>query len=286
MNWLKSLLLGLCLVAFASQTLASNKIIPDHESYKDFLIEPYKPGAPTVVVFKDPYCGYCIRALKNLDRLSNYNVYMFWAGILGKSSEKKVSAILDCAAPVSQAVFDNVIARKSQVQCDKGLAQETLRLRQLNQEIVANYKPNSVPSYHFGGRKVYVSQLDRFKRNLQMNITPIQLQWERYAALKVGSQAHQGLGNAIVFLPQNSIKRPHVIKALEKDTNFSWYLVEQNCNKGSGCSETEKLSEELRLLMDVTGSDQTATVINGTVINPTRYHQYFSAGLATMLRSK
>ena len=95
------------------------RIIPDQQKYADFLLEPYKPGKPSVVVFKDPYCGYCIRALGNLERLDEYNVYMFWAGILGKRSKDKVNAIMQCNEPVSQPIFDNVMARSREVSCEQ-----------------------------------------------------------------------------------------------------------------------------------------------------------------------
>lgn len=262
--------------------------IPDQIKYQDFLLEPYKPGKPTVVAFKDPYCGYCIRALKKLDRLSDYNVYMFWAGILGSGSEKKVDEIMNCAAPISQDVFTSVINRSKAVNCQSGEPESTANLRQLNAQMVSNYNPNSVPSYYFGGRKVYVSQLDRFKKSLQMNITPIQLDWARYESLKVSNKNHQGLANAIIFLPQDSQKKAFLVDALKKDSNYSWYMVESGCRHGSQCNVREKRSEELRLLLDVNDHAQNTatTVVNGTVINPQRYKQYFSTGLATMLASK
>ncbi|MFT4924821.1 MAG: thiol-disulfide isomerase/thioredoxin [Phenylobacterium sp.] len=267
------------------------KIIPSQIKHQDFLLDPYKPGAPSVVVFKDPYCGYCIKALQRLDRLSEYNVYMFWAGILGDRSVKKVEQIMNCAAPISNQVFNSVIQR-SELNCEQGMTFATQHLKALNDEMVGNYQPNSVPSYHFGGRKVYVSQLDKFKNKLRMNITPIQLQWQRYSSLRVANTDHQGLANAIVFLPKESVKREYLIDALKKDNNYSWYLVEDSCvatgkgNSGADCTKQQKLAQELRLLLDVTDASASATVVNGTVINPLRYKQYFSAGLSMMLASK
>lgn len=280
-------LLCLALVARADGKTQA-LIIPDHEQYADFLLEPYKPGKPSIVAFKDPHCGYCIKALNKLDRLSEYNVYMFWAGILGKRSVKKVEQIMNCDSPVSQPVFDSVINRSPIIVCQAGEAERVTRLNQLNDKIVASYQPNSVPSYFFGGRKVYVSQLEKFKRSIQMNVTPIQLNWTRYADLRVDNTHHNGLANAIVFLPPNSPKKPYILKALSKESKYSWHLVEQSCLPATQCNKKQKLAEELKLLMDLSDEDiaNTAMVINGTVINPERYRQYFSAGLATMLASK
>ena len=132
-----SLLLLLSFTALSTPA-GSSKIIPDPEKYQDFLLEPYKPGAPTVVAFKDPYCGYCIRALQNLEKLSEYNVYLFWAGILGERSVARVDDIFDCAAPVSQTVFDSVVKREQTTACEKGLKYQTRYLRALNAEIMVN----------------------------------------------------------------------------------------------------------------------------------------------------
>jgi len=263
-------------------------IIPNEQQYADFLLEPYKPGKPSIVAFKDPHCGYCIKALKRLDRLSEYNVYMFWAGILGKRSEQTVEQILACAAPISSEVFESVVRRSPVIVCQSGDKARVEQLAELNNKMVQNYHPHSVPSYFFGGRKVYVSQLEKFKRSMQMNVTPIQLQWQRYADLRVDNTNHNGLANAIVFLPPNSPKRSHILKALAKETKYSWHLVEAGCENGAKCSKKQKLSQELKLLMDLSDDDLVAgaTVINGTVINPKRYRQYFSTGLATMLASK
>lgn len=264
------------------------KILPDHQQYSDFLLEPYKPGKPSVVVFKDPHCGYCIRALKNLDYVKEYNVYMFWAGILGERSEQKVAQIMQCAEPISKAVFDDVIERANTINCQTGDEQSIARLNQLNDQVVANYEPRSVPSYYFGGRKVYVSQLKKFKRSLQTNITPIQLDWQRYESLRVDNTKHTGLANAIVFMPKDSIKRQYVLDALAQDSKYSWHLVEAGCEQGNKCSKRQKLGEELKLLMNLSSDDLTKAqaVVNGTVINPKRYSQYFSKGLAMMLVSK
>ena len=261
--------------------------MPNNDQYQEFLLEPYKPGKPSIVAFKDPHCGYCIKALGRLDRLSEYNVYMFWAGILGERSERTVAKIMQCAEPVSQSVFNSVMARSSDINCDIGDKQSLAQLNELNDGMVANYQPNAVPSYYFGGRKVYISQLDKFKRGLQMNITPIQLQWERYKDLRVDDVNHTGLANAIIFLSGDSPKKPYILQALNKERKYNWFVVDTGCKSGGKCSKKQKLAEELKLLMDLSDADVNGTslVINGTVINKGRYNQYFSRGLATILAS-
>lgn len=271
----------------ANSAKADTLIVPNNDQYQDFLLEPYKPGKPSIVAFKDPHCGYCIKALGRLDKLSEYNVYMFWAGILGERSERTVAKIMQCAEPISQSVFDSVMARSSDINCDIGDKQSLAQLNALNDGMVANYQPNSVPSYFFGGRRVHIGQLDKFKRDLQMNITPIQLQWERYTDLRVDDVEHTGLANAIIFLSPDSLKKPYILQALNKERKYNWFVVDTGCKSGVTCSKKQKLAEELKLLMDLSDADVNGTslVINGTVINKGRYNHYFSRGLATILAS-
>ena len=194
---------------------------------------------------------------------------------------------MHCDKPISNEVFQGVINRSNTVDCEKGDEQRINHLQQLNNQMVANYNPNSVPSYHFGGRKVYVSQLKKFKRSLHKNITPIQLDWQRYKSLRVADIDHTGLANAIVFMPKDSPKREYLLNALAEDKKYSWYLVESGCKQGNECSKTQKLSQELKMLMNLSEQveNDTHAVINGTVINPAHYGQYFSKGVAVMLAS-
>ncbi len=154
---------------------ANTLIIPTPEKYQDFLIHEWQPTAPNVIVFKDPNCGYCIRALKNLEQYKNYNVFMFWSPILGESSTQKVNDILKCDNPISYQVFNAVINR-SALECQTAIdLKKQQRLRLLNNEIVANYNPQSVPSYYFGGQKVYLNSLNRFRQNMAENFISVQL---------------------------------------------------------------------------------------------------------------
>ena len=270
----------------STSAFSANLIIPDKVKYKDFLLEPWKQAAPSVVVFKDPYCPYCVKALQRLERLNQYNVFMFWSPILGKASTKKVNEIFYCSSPVSKDVFYSIINRTNKINCVLGNKSETAYLKSLNDEIVENYDPRSVPSYYFGGKKTYISQLDDFKTKIAMDITPVQLKWQRYKKLRIANTAHQGLANAIIFLPATSVKRSSLIESLKNETNYTWFLVNKNCLTGMECDEQEKLSEELRLLLDVTDSSEIAIVINGTVINPERYKRYFSTSLVNIITSQ
>ena len=76
-------------------------------------------------------------------------------------------------------------------------------MQQLNDQLVANYDPQSVPAYYFGGQKVYISALDKFKRQLSSAVKPVKLNWQRYQSLKLARKNHTGLANVIVFTPKH-----------------------------------------------------------------------------------
>lgn len=274
-----SILFGYSGLARANDTSGLNaKIIPTPEVYSDFLIEPWKPNAPSVIVFKDPNCGYCIRALKALDKYKDYNVFMFWSPILGDYSDKRVAAIMECDDPISQEVFDDVITR-TPIECKSSdaLNPRHSRLQQLNKEIVQNYNPQSVPSYYFGGQKVYLSSLKKFKQQLTNGITPVKLDWARYEALRLKQSGNQGLANAILFVSDELSTSKSLIASLENDFRYNWHLAKSTC-ESKYCTKNEESnrSAELRLLMDVPEDAQIALVIDGMVIQTERLNQYLS----------
>lgn len=256
-------------IAFSSILSANALIIPSKEVYGDFLIEPWKPNAANVIVFKDPNCGYCIRALKRLDRYKDYNVFMFWSPILGKSSESQVENIFQCEKPVGEEVILAVVNR-DKINCKKSTFHND-KLTKLNKKIVENYNPQSVPSYYFGGEKVWLSTLNRFKEKNVTDYNAITLDWERYQTLKLDQSGHQGLANAIVFLPKSS-NREAFERKLKRDGRYNWYIAEA-CR---GCSRLpfNQMSQELMLLFNIEDQDHLTLVINGVVIQPERYSKY------------
>ncbi len=262
-------LILLCALLVLRTVNAESYIIPTADKYSDFLVEPYKPNAPSVVVFKDPNCGYCIRALKRLDKYKHYNMYMFWSPILGDSSKKKVAQILQCEAPVSGEVFIGVINRAKNYCKTKSV--NAKHIEKLNMGIVNNYKPQSVPSYYFGGQKVHLSSLNRFKAMTNFTNQAINLDWSRYKKIKLNQLGHQGLANVIVFIPQGGNKGA-LQEQLQGDYRYNWYIVDGGC-KSNDCVDY-KLSEELRLLFNIKPVDKLVLVINGMVIESDRLRKF------------
>nr|WP_285817646.1 thioredoxin fold domain-containing protein [Echinimonas agarilytica] len=252
--------------------------------HSEFLIEAWKPNAPSIVVFKDPNCGYCIKALQNLERYQDFNVFMFWSPILGASSVAKVNDIFECSDPLSLDVFSAVVNRQP-VLCNDADGGKTLRLRTLNDAMISNYDPNSVPSYYFGGQRVNVSSLERFQKDIIRNIMPVQLDWSRYEPIRIDQQGHQGLANAIVFMPASRPNKVDVAALLKNDIRYNWYIAGEQC-EASACDQDihAKASSELRLLLNVTNTEQPTVVINGMVIQPERYAYYLHADVIDTLQ--
>ncbi|WDE13110.1 hypothetical protein [Thalassomonas haliotis] len=281
MSQVKRLLLCCCLFLLAplvlSVEIADSRLIPSPQTHGAFLLEKWQPDAPSIIAFKDPYCPYCIKALKKLDRLKGYNVFMFWSPILGEASKAKVDEILNCQSPVSLAVFAAVVNRKK-VDCDRPAgAKAGGDLKYLNEQIVAHYDPRSVPSYYFGGQKVSISALDKFKRQLSSAVKPVQLNWQRYQSLKLPQQHHSGLANVIVFAPKHLQQQTAFTDALKADYRYNWFVADLSC-AGKACqsSKQARLSAELRLLLAADGREQTTFAINGMVLQPERYQRFIS----------
>jgi len=262
-------LIILCSFLAMGNVKAENFIIPTQEKYSEFLIEPWKPNAANVLVFKDPNCGYCIKALKRLDKYKNYNVYMFWAPILGSSSKRQVEAIFDCEKPSGDEVILSVINREK-IKCTKA-EKGNNKLKALNNEIVENYNPQSVPSYYFGGQKVRLSTLNRFKVINKTETQSIKLDWKRYQKLKLDQNGHQGLANAIIFVSDKKNTTPLQDK-LKSDYRYNWYIAESCtvCSDGA----VNKRATELALLFNIEQQDELSLVINGVVIEPERYREF------------
>jgi glutaredoxin len=256
--------------------LAGSLLIPDKETYHDFLIDPWKEDAPTIIAFKDPNCGYCIKALKNLAQYKNYNVFMFWSPILGTSSTTKVNDIFACDNPIGKDVINSVINRKA-ISCESTslLKNKRAKLAALNYGVVSLYKPQSVPAFYFGGQKVRLNSLAKFKNDITNTTALVKLQWKRYEPIKVSKNGHSGLANAIVFIPNNFQKKDDLSNLLKDDLRYTWHLAESSCqSKNCVLTDKETLTEELKLLLNITEIAKPILVVNGMVIEPSRYGVY------------
>jgi len=277
-------LVALFIIMATYNTQGNTLIIPTWEKYQDFLVDEWKPHAPNIIVFKDPHCGFCIKALNNMQKYKDYNVFMFWSPILGKASSAKVDSIFECNNPVGSQVISSVVNRRK-ISCDATpeAAEQRKFKRQLNFNVVENYNPQSVPSYYFGGQKVYLSSLTRFRQEINNNISSVQLNWPRYKALKVNQVGHKGLANALLFIPW--VQSENFIEdVLKKDLRYNWYTVSANCEENKCIkSKQGKLSQELKLMFDIKELSSPLLIINSAVVNPIHYKKYLSPSLIKAL---
>lgn len=249
--------------------------IPNQNEHGAFLLDPWKPEAPVLVAFIDPYCPYCIKALKSKERYQYYNTFIFWAGILGDRSIARVEEILACNNPVSESVINSVVQRIAP-ECDKS---KSLEHRELAQHMVDAYDPMAVPSYYFGGRRVGLGELARMVNGVNQLESTVKLDWSRYAELRWRRNNHN-LAKLIAVVP-TEWSANEVQNNIPLDAKFDWYVAGANfeaicsqLNEGCELEAKEgyrKRSAEIQLLYDLKSSDKVQYVLNGVLLNdPTK----------------
>ena len=191
-TFLLLLIFSLCNV----QRAISVSFIPTESEYFPFLLNGWDAKRKNVLVFKDPYCPYCIRAIPKLDKITNFNVFVFWAPILGERSVKRVDEIFKCNSPVSKKVLSSMLVRKSP-DCHAPINK---KLKKLNQFVVDNYDINAVPSVFMQGKQVSLAQLikDSTKRP---TINGVKVNWKRF---KLMQQNNNETAKTLVLLIPDS----------------------------------------------------------------------------------
>jgi hypothetical protein len=241
-----------------SQTVPSPLlIVPDKDTYSDFLMAPWKEDAPTLIAFKDPLCGYCIKALKQRERLKNYNVFLFWAPILTERSKVKVDAFFTCEKPVSDDILDAVVLRKN-VAC-KGKAKTNLRV--LNDKMLVRYKPNFVPQYWFGGQRQTFSGLKLSKSTLDIIkqiklLSSVKIPWQRYSDLALSHEGASNKTNIALILPTQMTLSEEDMATLKNDKRLNWYLLSEN-------TKSNQRDIEFRMLNDINNVKQPLYILEG-----------------------
>lgn len=195
------LLYALAVEATPAQS-TSAKFIPSETEYYPFLLSGWDASRPTVIVFKDPYCPYCIKAIPKLPELNGYNVFLFWAPILGASSLKRVDDIFHCKNPASDQVLRAVYTRKNP-QCELPLNH---RLLTLNQAVVDNYQINSVPRFYLQGQSVSFAMLKQLQKK-RPPINGVKVNWQRFNLMQFATRQNSHVLSLLVPLShQNDLE--------------------------------------------------------------------------------
>ncbi|WP_216595983.1 thioredoxin fold domain-containing protein [Catenovulum maritimum] len=184
-HFLKLTLVGLfmfCLsktFAVPSQTLTV-KPIPDSIEQQAFLLNGWRADRPNLLIFKDPFCPYCIKAIPRLDKLVGYNIYLFWAPILGNASKQRTYEFFHCERPVSEAILTSVAQRKKP-ECDGELQQDLVNQ---NNYYVSMYQINSVPSFYLQGQPVSLARLLKYQQSKSVSVMGVKPDWQRFVKLQ------------------------------------------------------------------------------------------------------
>ena len=262
-----------CCVLLIPSTLlnaAESKFIPNESEYSAFLLNGWRAQRPNLLVFKDPFCPYCIRAIPKLEQLTAYNVYLFWSPILGSSSQARVEQIFNCERIASKQVLDAVVLRQSP-QCSQGFQ---ANLKKLNDKVVNNYQINAVPSFFLQGKNVSLASLIK-AQNTRPPINGVRINWQKFALMKY-SDFYQAK-NLVMYVPN---AQKHNIAELLKtyqpeyvfleDANSEQYNHLLGCNQNpescqiSRQQEYQHKTQEFKLLMGSSLSDHDILIFDET----------------------
>jgi hypothetical protein len=155
--------------------------VPGHEEHGAFLYGDWKPNRPSAVVFLDPLCPYCKRAIPRLGMIERYNLFVFWAPIFGDRSETIVAPLFQCARPTSKILLDGIARdpRAAPAECSR---HDDAALRTRNDAMVAAYDVNAVPAFYLQGKQTNLTVLQQAPANrLPARIQGVALPWQRYA---------------------------------------------------------------------------------------------------------
>lgn len=273
-------------VSITFQVMAKSPLpMPTVESHKAFLVGEWKPNSPTVVVFKDPFCPYCLKALEKKDELDNVNLFLFWYPIFGEKSDNRVSEFFRCASPVNRNVIEAVLQHSSP-DC-KGNSNSELEI--LNREMYEAYDPPGVPAFYLGGQKVSFVEVKSIQVKEKFGVN---LEWERYSYNRVHNDTLTEKKAAVYLsesMPAKKVKK--IAEALILNTDYQWYLFPSNAAQLSkqvcsilklDCASSKSYllqsSQEIALLYGLDSQDYSQVIIDGRLIS----QQHLSGNLQTL----
>ena len=245
-NKLKVLLFIAGLLFFPYQTLQAQlpKLIPSQDKHAPFLVGSWKPSKKTLVVFKDPYCEHCLAELPFLKKLTDYNVFLFWAPILGQASVRKVDEMMRCSWPLEEDLLQKI--RKGESTGCNGPIDKSIV--QLNQNMIKAYNPQVVPLYYLHGRSISSKSLFagiRKKTFLQVaESSKLRPDWSRYQLSKIRNNLKIEESVAVaILIPGNWQLTATMIETLPVEANIEWYLFWNPIDENmlSGLCEGDKV---------------------------------------------
>jgi len=270
------LILLLSTLSFSVDASSDALPVPSVDQHAKFLMEPWKPNAPVLLIFTDPFCPYCIKALKRREELKSYNVFLFWYPIFGERSDNRVSEIFQCASPVSDQVINSVIKGESPA-CTNAVDKN---LMLTDRKFYEAYSPQGVPAYYMGGVKVSVAELKAWHKSLAVVAPSVKLDWSRYKINRVDINS-SNLSKVMVILPHNYQNKDLLVSALKANAKFEWYWFEDDkgdeyknsCHELVGKCGAQVLNQyvnttqEIKLLYGLEDISKVILILNGKVLS-------------------
>jgi hypothetical protein len=263
-------------VVLTIQVMAQSPLpVPTVESHKEFLVGDWKPNSPSVIMFTDPFCPYCLKALEKKHELDNVNLFMFWYPIFGEKSDSRVAEFFRCESPVGSNVIDAVLQRKSP-DCSR---KPDTGLETTNKQMYEAYNPPGVPALYLGGQKVSFAEVKSIEL-AENHSLGIKLDWERYAnnQLLTDTSANR---RAAIYVAKNlsGAKLKKLTKILQTHKDYKWYIFPTNhsqLNKAV-CSQFQQQcdgkkdrllqsSQEIELLYGLDRQTNSRVIIDGRLV--------------------
>lgn len=242
------LLLSVAAIALLSsasaEAQAGARPTPDADTHQEFLLAEFDPAKPTVTVFKDPLCGYCIAAMPRLEELSEYNVYLFWAPIFGQRSDFSINEIFRCENKVDKSIREVVVARKSPG-CAGDIDGDELAV---NLAMVNAYRINSVPAYYFQGARVSLDEL-LMRQMEHPPIDGVAVDWDRYRDAKIRRRPES---HSIALLLDDD--KEELLQVLDEKLLPQFVFTKSD-------PSTQQSYEELRLLLGLDGGEAGSFIV-------------------------
>ncbi|MDP2560624.1 thioredoxin fold domain-containing protein [Psychrobium sp. 1_MG-2023] len=246
-----------------AEPVQSANFIPTESEYYPFLVNGWDPKRKTVLVFKDPYCPYCINAISDIEKLTKFNVFVFWAPILGERSKQRVDDIFQCRSPVNKRILDAMMVRKSP-NCDRPINH---KLKALNQRVVDNYNIFAVPSIFISGKQVSLAQLMK-ESNKRPAVNGVQVNWKRFKLMQ--QDANHEAKTLALLIPNNHPQVPaQVVDSYKPEFVFLANKVIEQRPRFLKCKSDNLLCLSYQL-NKYKAKYQEFTLLFGTSIKPER----------------
>lgn len=195
-----------------------------------------------LTIYADPFCPYCINALKQKESLEKYfELDIVWSPILGKRSDSKVQDIFRCRPEDSDYVIHQVV-NQLPLECDGELGEDY----QVNMSRFKKKTPSSVPQYYIGEQRISatklyneIARLDR----VEPKSGQLLINWQRYSQLLLNDNYDSRNETVALISPVSNDSTNLSKDILTKFPRSNIFYIDY--------TKQSDLSRELLLLLDI-----------------------------------